>query len=337
VKPDAARNSIAAGGSRHGLSDLIERARAVDMVELAQHHGAKLAKSSAEFVGPCPNCGGHDRFSIHPGKGVFNCRGCGRGGAGAIDLEMFLSAATFGQAVEILAGEGVPKAKTNGAAASQHERRQRNAGEVAERIRLARSVWSSRRPAHGTVVETYLRARGYTGIIPATIGLIPATEKYPFPAMISAYALPIECDGELLAPRSGQVQAVHITQLLPDGSDRRRQANAAGRDDNKRSLGSPSGTPIALSAIGDGLALVITEGIEDALAYRAAGYAAWACGAAPYMPSLPVPDYVCTAIIEAHPDDAGRRYAARLRDVLRARQVRNGERPIDIILREAVS
>jgi hypothetical protein len=330
MNSSARPNSTGAGASRHGLGDLIERARAVDMVELAQHHGAKLAKSSAEFVGPCPNCGGDDRFSIHPGKAVFNCRGCGRGGAGAIDLEMFLTGATFGQAVEILAGEGIPRAATNGAAASQYERRQRNAEEIAERVRLARWLWSQRRPAAGTVVEKYLRVRGYTGIVPDTIGCIPATKKYPLPTMIAAYALPIDCDGELLAPRSDEVQAVHITQLLPDGSDRVREKK------NKISRGSPSGTPIAVSAIGDGLSLVITEGIEDALAYRAAGYAAWACGAAPYMPSLPVPDYVRTVIIEAHPDDAGRRYAGRLRDVLRARQVRDGERPIEIILREAV-
>jgi hypothetical protein len=275
-------------------------------------------------------CGGRDRFAIHPGKGVFNCRGCGRGGAGAIDLEMFLSGATFAQAiVALLAGEPIARS-TNGSAESKQQRRQRSAAELVERIGIARSIWSRRRPPQGTLVEIYLRARGYSGIIPATIGFLPATEKYPTPAMIAAYAMPVECDGELLAPE--QVMGVHITRLLPDGSDRCRDRDADGREKkNKISIGNPSGTPIALSCIGDGLSLVVSEGVEDGLAFCSCGHSVWAAGAAPYMPSLPIPSYVETLVVEMHPDESGRRYTARLCDVLRARLLRAGGRPIEII------
>jgi hypothetical protein len=56
-------------------------------------------------AGPCPQCGGKDRFSVHLGKQVFNCRGCGAKGRGAIDLVMFLDRCAFLAAVETIVGE----------------------------------------------------------------------------------------------------------------------------------------------------------------------------------------------------------------------------------------
>lgn len=40
----------------------------------------------AEYMGPCPISGGKDRFSYNARKNVWNCRGCGEGGHGAIGL-----------------------------------------------------------------------------------------------------------------------------------------------------------------------------------------------------------------------------------------------------------
>jgi phage/plasmid primase-like uncharacterized protein len=46
--------------------DLIERARQADILAVAQRHGAKLRRvGGGEFVGPCPVCGGTDRFSVN--------------------------------------------------------------------------------------------------------------------------------------------------------------------------------------------------------------------------------------------------------------------------------
>jgi len=44
-----------------------------------------LKKYGKEYVGPCPYCGGRDRFFIGPGKKhdlAFGCRGCGKDTAG---------------------------------------------------------------------------------------------------------------------------------------------------------------------------------------------------------------------------------------------------------------
>jgi hypothetical protein len=150
--------------------------------------------------------------------------------------------------------------------------------------------------------------------------------------MISAIALPNEIEpGQLGAPRV--VRSVHLTKLKPDGSDRIRE------DESKIIVGRPLGLPIAISCITDGLSLAITEGIEDALAYCAAGFAAWAAGSAPFIPALAehIPDYITTVIIEQHidPDGQAQRAVAQLQERLSERPVREGERPIDIIIREA--
>jgi hypothetical protein len=106
------------------------------------------------------------------------------------------------------------------------------------------------------------------------------------------------------APRI--VRSVHVTRLLPDGS---------GREPGKAkfTLGRPLGLPIVIAPVTDTLALVITEGIEDALSvYQATGLGTWAAGSATYMPSLKVPDCVEAVTIIADDDKSGRQGAAGL-------------------------
>ena len=323
--------------SRDEWTALVEQARACDMFKVAQAHGANLSRygHSGEFVGACPVCGtGRDRFSINLKKHFFNCRICGRGGHGPVDLEMFLAGVDFTTAVktltntESLSGKRLPTAK-NSEAAQRHERERER--DEAEQHEVAQWLWKQRQPAAGSPVERYLQARGYIGAIPPTIGYLPARGDHPH-AMISAFAAPHELEpGELGPPLV--VRSVHLTKLLPDGSDRIREKQG------KIIIARPLGLPIAISSITDGLSLVITEGIEDALAYRAAGFAAWAAGSAPFLPALAdsIPDYITTLIIEQHVDDdeKAQRAVARLQELLRERPLRKGERPIEIKIREA--
>src|SRR5262249_25408457 len=58
-------------------------------------------------IGPCPNCGGTDRFSINTVKGLFNCRGCNTVGD-VIDLVIFLDHCGFEEACETLTHEPKP-------------------------------------------------------------------------------------------------------------------------------------------------------------------------------------------------------------------------------------
>lgn len=55
---------------------IIDQARAVDLTELAQRYGVTLRKESAmSWCGPCPKCGGHDRWWVKDNR--YKCRQCG--------------------------------------------------------------------------------------------------------------------------------------------------------------------------------------------------------------------------------------------------------------------
>jgi DNA primase len=59
---------------------LIEQARAVRIEDEIQRRGIKLRGNGVDRCGPCPQCGGDDRFAINIKKQIFNCRGCGAKG-----------------------------------------------------------------------------------------------------------------------------------------------------------------------------------------------------------------------------------------------------------------
>ena len=80
---------------------LIDRARQSDILTVAQRYGALKRAGAGEHVGPCPVCGGTDRFSVNVKKQLWNCRGCGKGGD-AIALVRHVDGVTFAQAVERL-------------------------------------------------------------------------------------------------------------------------------------------------------------------------------------------------------------------------------------------
>jgi hypothetical protein len=306
--------------NRAAWDSLVATARAVDLLELAASVGATLHREGAEHVGPCPVCGGDDRFSINPGKNVFHCRGCTRGGAGAIDLQIFLDGGDFVGAVKTLTGTESLAGKRAAPAdvKAKAEQRRREAAEYeAAQHRKASLLWSSGLSIDGTIAERYLReARGITGPLPATLRFLPARGEYP-PALIAAFALPHELEPGELAASPQHVEAVHLIKLTADGSDRLRQ------DKGKITVGRPLARPIVLAPVNDLLGLAICEGLEDALtAHCAAGLGAWASVSAPHMPALAatVPAYVETVTIFAH-NDGGLQHAKQLAALLRARGI----------------
>ena len=87
-------------------------------------------------------------------------------------------------------------ARDANASATRPERVRNAQAEIAapaEQLRKARFLWSRRQPAEGSPVERYLRqARGYGGPIPASIGYLPPAKPEHHPAMIAAFAWPID-------------------------------------------------------------------------------------------------------------------------------------------------
>ena len=88
----------------------IERVRAVPIQDEVARRGAKLRRRGRHsFVGPCPVCGGDDRFAINTKKQLWNCRGCGVGGD-VIDFARHVDGYDFVTAVTTLVGNSLREA-----------------------------------------------------------------------------------------------------------------------------------------------------------------------------------------------------------------------------------
>ena len=269
-----------------------------------------------ERCGPCPVCGGTDRFAINIKKQVWNCRGCQKGGD-VIALVRHLDGVDFRTAVQTLLGEAPTTACVR---ANPIPDARKPETEEYERVqhRKARWLWQSRRSISDTPPEIYLRqARGYIGAIPPTLAYLPPTRPEYYPALIAAFALVDEIEpGVLVSPRD--VGAVHLTLLQADGSDK------APVEKPKLVIGRPLGRPIVIAPPNDLLGLAIVEGIEDGLTvYHATGLGVWVAGSAAYMPTLAeaVPAYIEAVTIFAHADEAGKRHATALAKELHARGI----------------
>ena len=96
----------------HEHEEWVRLARAVPIQTEIERRGIKLRRSGAELIGPCPRCGGEDRFAINTKKQVWNCRGCETGGD-AIKLIAHLDNVDFITACTTLTGKPPPP-KRNG-------------------------------------------------------------------------------------------------------------------------------------------------------------------------------------------------------------------------------
>jgi putative DNA primase/helicase len=287
------------------FEDLIEQARLVPIEREIERRGIDL-RGRVERCGPCPRCGGRDRFSVNVKKQIWNCRGCVVGG-NIIKLVQHLDCADFTTAVRLLAGDG-----RSGLAAATAPAAGRGGAEEDyedDQHRKAAWLWQQRSALTRSPAERYLReVRGIHCPLPATLGFLAPTRAGHHPALIAAYGRPIELEpGVLAEPRN--VDAVHLVLLKSDGSGK------ATVKPNKVTVGSPAGRPIVLAPLNDLLGLAITEGVEDALSVHAAsGLGAWAAGGASHMPKLAgaVPDYIDWFRIIADGNETGYRNAFEL-------------------------
>src|SRR5262249_43897439 len=233
----------------------VASAKSIAIESELSRRGIALKRAGRELVGPCSVCGGTDRFAVHIGKQVWNCRGCAKGGD-VIDLVQHLDGVAFGKAIKTLTGEQArstlaqtPKPKSIND--EGYEQRQR-----------AKAAWlwkQQRQPIAGSIAEKYLReVRGYNGSLPPTLAFLPARKPEHQPAMIAAFSFVDEREPGILGEPEN-VDAVHLTLLKPDGTGK---ADVA---PTKIAAASPARPPIMVAPMNDLGGLAITEGIEDAL------------------------------------------------------------------------
>ena len=300
-------------------ADRIAGARTMRIEGELARRGHRLRRQGQELVGPCPVCGGTDRFGVHLVKQLWHCRGCQTGGD-IIDLVRHLDGSRFGEAVALL--NNSPRRPRN----LIHSVRGENSPDDCQRTDIARSIWSRRQPITcSTPVWGYIKGRGLDpSRLPPTLGYLPPSAKYPDHAMVAAFGLAVETEPGVLTVPPDIVQAVHLTRLTSSGEKIAETIAPDGsRIKAKIMVGSPKAAPIILAPVNDLLGLAVTEGIEDGLSvHQAAGLGVWVAGSAPHMPALAgcIPDYVECCTIYMH-DDEGRRYALQLAEALSARDI----------------
>lgn len=160
------------------------------------------------------------------------------------------------------------------------------------RRRRAQELWTKAMPARGTLVETYLRARGIRTAMPDVLRFMPSLRHSPsgtaWPAMIAL----VTCGA------ADTSLAVHRTFLARDGFRK------APVDPQKMMLGPCRGGAVRLGVPKD--VLMVGEGIETCLAaMRATGDPAWAALSTSGLRALDLPDDVHDVIVLADGDDPG--------------------------------
>ena len=132
-------------------------ARSRDLLAEVDSRGAKLTRLGSEWVGPCPVCGGRDRFSINTRKRLFNCRGCQLGGD-VIRLVQHLEGCDFASAVAHLAGVA-PVARRISSERPRHRHSWRV--ELPKKTApAALTLWEQAGDPRGTAGELYFNRRG---------------------------------------------------------------------------------------------------------------------------------------------------------------------------------
>lgn len=263
------------------FEDWVGRARAVDILQVAQNLGVSLKRQGGEWVGPCPACGGTDRFAVHQKRAIFNCSHQGGPGGDVIAMLMHAKGLDFMQAVEELAQEPPPRGQaTEQDPELQRERRDERrdrdlARQQEEQARLARKrndaeeLWERRQPLIGSLADAYLRRRRIevTQAEAAALGFLPAHPYWGYPDgnaqdLVEFGSWPVLM--AVVTDVSGRVIAVNRTyldrdepiKLVPPGDRKRNKAKKA----HGTTLGGATwfGPPCETIAIGEGAETVLS-------------------------------------------------------------------------------
>ena len=255
----------------------------------------KLFEKAGRKHGPCPLCGGTDRFQFFKDaqtSGGSNCRHCGAKPDG-FDLVAKANDWTFIQTVRevssLLTGDEVSTAKPIDWKKLRAEERKRDERQIQKDKflkQLLNTVWSETFPAdspEAAPLRRYLSNRGLTvQRYPATIRFHPGLDSVnedgefegTFPAMVAMVVdrdgVPVTLHRTYITDQGRKAPVQSAKKLMPYPSDRK-----------------ASGGAIHLS--GTGRVLNIAEGIETAFAVQEmVGGSIWATVNASMMRNLQV-------------------------------------------------
>lgn len=252
-----------------------------DVVHLLGLQGLK--RHGHELVGPCPKCGGNDRFSISLRKGVFQCRRCEGKGDG-LGLVMWDRGLDFRAALTWLCGDatGISDAERAERKRRTDENERKRAREAdkyrRDVIASARKLWEEGRDPRGTAVEAYLRGRS---IDMAGLGGFPAAIRFhpnlPYAHHIGGEWRTVHRGPAMLAAiqgPDGKFSGLHRTWLdlsRPKGKARILHPESGEAMDVKKGLGSKKGGAIRLTGGLQSETMICAEGLETTWSAMMAG------------------------------------------------------------------
>jgi putative DNA primase/helicase len=248
------------------FEDWRARADECDLYETAIKYNAVLKRAGREWIGPCPECGGTNRFAVNQQKHKWNCRGHG-GGRGAISMVQHIARLSFLEACEELTGEPNPsgkKSKPLTEAEKAERNRQRLDAQARQRAReaqeaaylentreAAQAIWNASTALCDTLGAMYLNNRGIPtpDAWPDCLRFHPSL---PYPGKSARYpALICRVDDVM-----GNLTAIWRIYLRADG----RKADVAAA---KLGLGPAGGGAVRIGGMGYHVA--IAEGVESAM------------------------------------------------------------------------
>ena len=278
-------DEIAAVRAQAGLVDTISR------------RGVKLTRKGREHIGLCPfHKEKTPSFTVNEDKGFYHCFGCAAHGD-VITFVMGFAGCSFREAVEDLRGGSGPMSPEDVRRAAERqrhaeaERRRLDEQDARQRTGGALQIWRRAVPAPGTLVETYLRARGITIPIPPSLRYLAAAKHKPTGLVLPAMVAGVQ-------GVDGRVVAVHRTFLSRDGTAK------AGVSEPRMSLGQVAGGAVRLAKANG--RLCVCEGIETALSVlQATGIPTWAALSVTNMSAVILPPEIRDVILGPDGDDAG--------------------------------
>jgi hypothetical protein len=266
--------------------ELIDRAKKRDILEVAETLGARLKRvTDIEHAGPCPVCGGRDRFSVNRQKHVWNCRGCDRGGD-VVALTQHIDGLSFRAAVDRLTGEQSRPRRPQEAQRRLLEAQRRLLDDDGRARALA--LWCASVDPRGTIVGRYLASRGLS------LDEDIAGPVVRWNASIGGMVALFRCIA------TNEPQAVSRTFLDHEG-----------QKIGRKFLGPVGGAAVKLDADEKVLGgLHIGEGVETCMAARQIGLRpAWALGSAGAIAAFPVLAGIEALTLLRERDDANARAA----------------------------
>lgn len=270
----------------------IQKARDVPILDVAGMLGANLKRAGNEWVGPCPQCGGTDRFAVKPSESVFVCRGAA--GGDGIAMAMHVRSIEFVPACELILNEPPPRRNESMPAQPiDHEAERERRDDLRERQRqrseaekskdekardAVRALVARARPLAGTHGEAYLRARGIqaTSEQLAALLFLPALEYRGYVEGESAERIIGEYPC-MIAPMvnvAGEIVGVHRTYLDRSEPIKRPREIVTLEDGSKASnLAKKMFGHKGLIRLGPVLPIMaVAEGIESALSWYPLGF-----------------------------------------------------------------